>query len=196
MNYLVHLFLSDPDPQCLLGTLMGDFVKGPLDGTFRSDVRWGIELHRKVDLFAHHSPDFRRSRLRIDDSFGYFRAIMVDVFYDHFMASTWSRHSPTPLPEFARGIYGLLRGHLAELPMGLQEVAPRMIAHDWLTSYRDLEIIGRVLKRLSTRLRKANPLGRGLVELERNYTGMEQDFERFLASAREHVEDLRLARRS
>jgi acyl carrier protein phosphodiesterase len=31
MNYLVHLYLSDPDPMVRLGNLMGDFVKGPLE---------------------------------------------------------------------------------------------------------------------------------------------------------------------
>jgi acyl carrier protein phosphodiesterase len=195
LNYLVHLFLSDPAPQCLLGTLMGDFVKGPIPQPCPPAVRWGIELHRKVDLFAHHNPDFRRSRLRIDDSFGYFRGVMVDVFYDHFMARSWNRYSETPLPEFARGIYDLLARHLSDLPRGLQDVAPRMISHDWLNSYRKLEIIGRVLARLSDRLGRPNPLGRGLAELENNYSEMEADFNRFLASASEHVEELRRARR-
>lgn len=194
MNYLVHLFLSDPAPPCLLGTLMGDFVKGRIQDGCPSEIRWGIELHRKVDLFAHHSPDFRNSRLRIDDSFGYFRGIMVDVFYDHFMARSWRRYSEAPLPTFAGDIYDLLQRHLDDLPDGLQKVAPRMIAHDWLTSYRDVEVIGRVLKRLSTRLRRPNPLGRGLVELEKNYPEMEEDFDRFLAAARKHVEELRRAR--
>ncbi|MEJ2700126.1 MAG: ACP phosphodiesterase [Desulfuromonadales bacterium] len=195
MNYLVHLFLSDPDPPCLLGTLMGDFIKGRIQDTCPSRVRWGIELHRKVDLFAHHSPDFRSSRMRIDDSFGYFRGIMVDIFYDHFMARSWNRYSTTPLPDFARGIYDLLDRNLDDLPRGLQKVAPRMIAHDWLSSYRDPKIIGRVLERISTRLKRPNPLGQGLAELEKNYAGMEEDFARFLAAAREHVEELRRNRR-
>ena len=34
MNYLAHLHLGGPAPAQLLGSLYGDFVKGPLAGRF------------------------------------------------------------------------------------------------------------------------------------------------------------------
>ncbi len=183
MNYLVHLFLADDTPSSMLGNLMGDFVKGRLDDTFPPAIRRGIEMHRQVDAFAHDNPVYRRSKGRLDDSYGYFRGVLIDVFYDHFLARNWSRHRPQPLEAFAGRVYRLLTENFERLPPGLQQVAPRMIEHNWLLSYRETETIDRVLQRLSSRLRRPNPLGRGVVELHRHYRTLEEDCEEFLAEA-------------
>lgn len=187
MNYLVHLYLAGPTPESQLGNLMGDFVKGRLGDAWPPAVRRGIEMHRRVDHFAHDHPTYRRSRARLDPAFGHCRGVMIDIFYDHFLARNWERHHPLPLPEFARQVYGLLTEHFAILPPGLQEVAPRMIAHDWLFSYRDTATIGRVLERVSARLSRPNPLGLGMTELQRNYRELEEDCELFLVQARDFV---------
>lgn len=183
MNYLVHLYLSPSDPDELLGSLMGDFVKGRLPPGLPPGFRRGIECHRRVDSFAHAHPVIRRSRQRLDSSFGHYRPILIDIFYDHYLARTWERHADRPLPDFAREIYRLLQTNLDRLPPGLQRVAPRMIAHDWLVSYREEETIGLVLERIGERLRRPNPVHLGLAELKRNYREMEGDFEDFLAAA-------------
>lgn len=183
MNYLVHLYLCDADPDHRLGTLMGDFVKGRLLPDLPAGLARGIEHHRQVDSFAHRNEACRRSKGRIDPAFGHCRAIMVDIFYDHFMARQWQRHAGQPLPPFAREIYTLLEENFSRLPPGLQTIAPRMIAHDWLTSYQEERVVGRVLERLAARLRYPNRMAEGLPELQRNYRELEGDFEEFLAAA-------------
>lgn len=183
MNYLVHLFLADDTPASLLGNMMGDFVKGRLDDTFPAGIRQGIELHRQVDAFAHDNPLYRRSKSRLDDSYGYFRGVLIDIFYDHFLAGNWHRYHPLPLEDFADRIYRLLEEHFALLPAGLQQVAPRMIEHNWLVSYREVETIGLVLRRIAARLRRPNPIGLGIAELYRHYAGLEADCDLFLVQA-------------
>jgi len=185
LNYLVHLFLADDTPPSLLGNLMGDFVKGRLDDTFPAAIRSGIELHRQVDAFAHDNPMYRRSKSRLDDSYGYFRGVLIDIFYDHFLARNWHRYHPLPLEDFAARIYRLLEEHFELLPPGLQQVVPRMVENNWLVSYRQAETIDRVLRRISTRLRRPNPIGMGIAELHRHYAGLEIDFGLFLAQAQE-----------
>lgn len=188
MNYLVHLHLSDPTPGCLLGNLMGDFVKGRLPEDYPPQIRFGLAMHRRVDTFANSSPAFLRSKSRLDPRYHYFRAIMVDVFYDHFMARYWEEFASEPLEVFARRIYRFLDEHFADLPPGLQAVAPRMISHNWLVSYRQQATIGRVLERLSKRLTRANPLGEGLAQLEQSYPLLKEDFREFLEEARTDLE--------
>ncbi len=181
MNYLLHLYLADPTPESLLGNLMGDFVKGRLDETYPPGIRRGITLHRRVDSFAHAHPLVSRSKNRISPSYGHYRGIMVDIFYDHFLARNWAQYAALPLENFARSVYQLLQERQDQLPPGLQRIAPRMIAHDWLVSYRDIQTIGRVLAGVSGRLRRPNPLAEGLGELTRHYAPLEQDFGAFLA---------------
>ena len=124
---------------------------------------------------------------RLDDLFGPGKGILVDIFYDHFMARNWDRYSPRPLEDFAREIYTLLEADFARLPPGLQRIVPHMIGHDWLVSYRRLDIIEVVLQRISARLRRPNRLAEGLPELRRHYRSLEGDFEDFLAAAAAYV---------
>jgi len=184
LNYLVHLFLSDPSPGSLLGNLMGDFVKGRLDDRFSPSIRRGLEQHRRIDAFAQTNVHFRRSRKRIDPSFGHYRGILVDIFYDHFLAKNWTQHHPRPLEDFARESYRLLEDHYSLLPEGLQRIVPRMIARNWLVSYGQVETIDRVLRQISGRLKHPNPLAAGGSELRDHYVPLESDCHRFLEEAK------------
>jgi len=189
LNYLVHLFLSDPDPGCLLGNMMGDFVKGRLDDHPPGPILQGLEQHRRVDAFAHENEDFRRSRNRIAPAYGHYRGILVDIYYDHFLAKNWSQYHPRPLEDFARDIYRLLEDRFSILPEGFQRIVPRMISRNWLVSYRQRETIDTVLQQISTRLRQPNPLAAGGEELRAHYGALKGDFDRFLNEALQVVTD-------
>ena len=56
MNYLGHLCLSDDSPECIVGNLLGDFVKGRPEGRFPPGVVRGIRLHRAIDGFTDGHP--------------------------------------------------------------------------------------------------------------------------------------------
>jgi acyl carrier protein phosphodiesterase len=179
MNYLAHLFLAQPQPEALLGALMGDFVKGPLAGRYPPDLARALSLHRRIDSFTDAHPRVAASRARVSPSRRRFAGIMVDLFYDHFLARDWHRYSPEPLELFSARVYRLLERHEAILPERLRQIAPRMAAFDWLGSYRAVASIHVALDRMSTRLRRENRLHGGGVELEANYAALEADFQAF-----------------
>jgi acyl carrier protein phosphodiesterase len=181
MNYLVHLYLSGPDPELRLGGLMGDFVKGPLDDRYPPGIVAGLRLHRTIDSLAATSPHCRASRRRLHSRFGHTRAVLVDIFYDHFLAVHWDTFQPQPLAAFAADTYRLLHHHRDLLPEGLARIAPRMAAHDWLTSYRDRASVKIALERIATRLSRPTALGEGVVELERCGEELLGDFRGFMA---------------
>lgn len=183
MNYLGHLYLSPDTPDFLVGSLLGDFVKGAAVNDYTGDTRRGIELHRKVDQFTDHHDIFRQSVARISQERRRYGGIMVDVFYDHFLAKHWLEFHPEPLADFAQRVYGILREREPELPETLQLIAPRLIAEDRFSSYQRLDGIDLVLKRLSLRIKRENPLHSAIEELEQAYEGFEADFRRFLPEA-------------
>ena len=188
MNYLVHLYLSDPDPMVRLGNLMGDFVKGRLESfDYPSGIIKGLRQHRAIDSLSHHSSIVKTSKERIDSRFGYFRGILIDVYYDHFLASNWEQHASGSLEDFAASTYRLLDDHHELLPDGLRRIAPRMIQYNWLVSYRNVEVMERALKRIGERLSRENPLAEGYDELLKNYDGLEEDCSQFLLEARKHL---------
>lgn len=179
MNYLAHLLLSDGTPESLVGNMMGDFVKGDLAGRFSPGIRRGIERHRKIDSFAAGNPCFIASKRRLESSYRHYKGILVDMYYDHFLASDWEIYSSQPLAEFIHTAYATLEEFRAVLPDDLQKILPVMFTGNWLLSYRDLAGIADVLKRMSARLRRANPLSSGIDELVRHYVPLREDFHAF-----------------
>jgi len=197
MNYLLHLYLSDGSDEGLLGSLMGDFIKGPIDESFPSPLRQGILEHRRLDAFAHTNASFRASKQRLDRNFGHCRSVMIDIFYDYILACEWHDHHPQRLEDFSQHVYRLLEDRFNLLPPGLRRIAPRMIEHNWLVGYRDPRVIARVLHHLSQRLsRPPRPLDQGLPQLQIHYPELREDWRQFLDAARLHLNAYRLEQQS
>jgi acyl carrier protein phosphodiesterase len=180
VNFLTHLFLSRGAPELLVGNLMGDFVKGRLDRRFSPVITQGIFLHREIDSFAGQNVNFLHSKRRLDQSFGHYRGVLIDLFYDHFLAANWKDYADVPYPVFLSDAWHILRKHRRYLPYKLLRIMP-FIFRDWLPSYRTIEGIDAVLHRISHyRLKRINPLGQGAEALSRHYEGLYEDFRKFL----------------
>ena len=183
MNFLAHLALSANRPEILVGNLMGDFVKGRLVGSFPPGIEKGLVLHRKIDSFASRNEFFNRSKRRIDDSFGLYKGVLVDLFYDHFLSMNWPDYDDVPLHCFLDNARNILEEHRELLPEPLNLRLYELFT-DWLPSYGEVEGIDRVLRRMAVRLKRANPLGSGVGELVGNYRELEADFKRFYPQLR------------
>ena len=185
MNYLAHALLSGADDECRLGGLLGDFVKGPLappPAQFSAAVVHGLLLHRRIDSFADAHQAFARSRRRVSSERRRYSGIIVDMFYDHFLAVHWARYSPQPLATFSAAVYALLASRA--LPDRLARILPTMRDEDWLTSYREPAAVGRALDRIAVhRLRRSNSLRGAGSELVAGYAGFEGDFLEFFPAA-------------
>ncbi len=195
MNFLAHALLAGPDPADRLGGMLGDFVKGPLPGALPPEVAAGVALHRRIDSFAETHPAFRASRARVGPLRRRYAGIMVDLFYDHFLALHWDDYGGEPLEDFAAGIYALMAAHAALLPPRLARMLPFMRADDWLASYRSLASVALALDRMAEhRLTRPNPLAGSAAELEARYGEFEQDFLAFLPEAQAFAAAFRRAR--
>jgi len=179
VNFLAHLFLSGDVSELLVGNLMGDFVKGRLNGRFPPGIERGILLHREIDSFTGQNRHFLRSKRRLDQSFGHYRGVLVDLFYDHFLAAHWEDYADVPLSLFISDAWRVFCEHKELLPARLQHIMPFMF-RDWLPSYCDIGGIAEVLRRISCfRLKRANRLGEGAEALSRHYGGLYGDFRKF-----------------
>lgn len=193
MNYLLHLLFSDPTPDCYAGNLMGDYVKGPLDGQnqrFSPGVLRGLKQHRYVDSYAQHTGIFKQSYRRLDSNYGLYRGIMVDLFYDHFAARNWRLFHPQALPDFAHTIYAILDTHPG-LVADFATIVPRMQQHNWLVAYTRMQSIERALDFISQRAKARDPLHDAITQLERNYEALEQDCLQFIAQTLEWIDNER-----
>lgn len=182
MNFLFHMLLSGNDDQVLVGNFMGDFVKGPLGDAYPPRVRQGLILHRKIDSFAQQDTNFQTSRSRLAPHYGLYRGVLVDLFYDHFLAIDWDRWSDTPLPAYLATARAAINSHLHIMPAQLQGFVP-VIFSELLPSYAGTAGIASALLRMSRRIRRPNPLAGGEAELTTHYEALKADFEQFIIRA-------------
>ena len=157
MNYLAHLHLGGQRSAQLLGSLYGDFVKGPLPGRFTPELEAAIQLHRSIDSFTDTHPLIKQSIARFPLERRRFAGIVLDVFFDHCLARDWAVYAEQPLDAFTARVYRVLAAEPA-LPERLALIAPRMAAQDWLGSYREFEVLEQVLSGISRRLSRPQGL--------------------------------------
>ena len=180
MNYLAHLYFSDPEPLAWAGSLLGDFLKGSVPQQLPHQLRRHLLLHRRIDSLTQQNDVFQTSRRRLDPRFRYARSVLVDVFYDHFLAQNWQDYHPQPLLDFSRQVYAGLAEQQEHLSPELLQVLPRMTEDNWLFSYRHEAIVARVLQRLEQRLGHRLPLAEGFLELHHWRQELEIDFSAFM----------------
>ncbi|MFP5423378.1 MAG: ACP phosphodiesterase [Gammaproteobacteria bacterium] len=178
MNYLAHLHLGGDAPAQLLGSLYGDFVKGPLAGQWPADIEAAIHLHRRIDVFTDSHPLQAQARARFAIERRRYSGILLDVFFDHCLALNWADYAAEPLPSFAGRVYQVLAAE-SRLPERLAHIAPRMAAQDWLGSYREFAVLEQVLAGIDRRLSRPGLLAGGAAELERLYQPLLDDFRQF-----------------
>lgn len=179
MNYLAHVFLSEGTPESLIGNLLGDFVKGSIENIYPSEIIKGIKLHQKIDIYTDSHPIFRSSKRLISQNRRRFSGIMIDVFYDHFLAKNWSKYSSIALGDFTSYVYQVLQENQNILPERLKNILPDMIANDWLQSYQYTTVIDRAINGISHRIKRKNNLCGGVEELFLNYQQLQADFSIF-----------------
>ncbi|MGA4632855.1 ACP phosphodiesterase [Pseudomonas solani] len=178
MNYLAHLHLGGDQPAQLLGSLYGDFVKGPLDGRWPAQIEAGIRLHRRIDVFTDAHPLTAEAKALFPASRRRVASILLDLFFDHCLARDWQRYAEQPLPAFTDHVYRVLAEEPV-LPERLAFIAPRMAAQDWLGSYRDFEILEQVLAGMARRFSRPGLLDGAYEEIEQLYQPLSETFRRF-----------------
>jgi acyl carrier protein phosphodiesterase len=194
MNWLAHLLLSEPTPAFRIGNLLPDFVRPALLAGLPLDFQRGIECHRRIDAFTDSHPVVRRSTSRFDPPYRRFAGILVDVFYDHYLARDWTVHASIPLATFVTEVYVGIELYRDQLPsLGYARLS-QMKSDDWLSSYGDLSGIEMALQRIGMRLRRPFDLAAGISVLDRNYGAFQADFEEFFPKLRAHTEAVSVVR--
>jgi acyl carrier protein phosphodiesterase len=179
MNFLAHIYLSGNDEEIMVGNFIADFVKGNKKNAYPDRVRKGIEIHRQIDDFTDHHVVTGRSKDKLRGKYGKYSGIIVDLFYDHFLAANFSEYSKVPLQDFSQNTYAILNKHSDLLPEGVHYFLPFMIERNWLLNYATIEGIGRALSGLSLRVSFENKMGESVVDLKEHYQSFENDFREF-----------------
>ncbi len=190
MNFLAHIYLSGDQPQVMIGNFIGDFVKGRnLAEQFSESIAKGIELHRAIDAYTDQHAVVRESKMRLRPKYRHYAAVIVDVFYDHFLSRYWSNYHPMPILDFSQQTYQHLLNNLHILPAGVQYMLPHMMRDNWLVNYGKLDGIGRALSGMASRSRYDSKMNEAVLDLQEHYPSFKDEFERFFPDLTKHAAD-------
>ncbi len=179
MNYLAHALLSINSNDLLVGSFLGDFIKGKPDRSLPEGIKQGIILHRKIDSFTGSHPIAVNSRNRIGPQRRRFAGIITDIVYDHFLIQHWSEFSPIPTPRFTQRVYKAIQEHGTLFNGKMQALASLPILEQLFWSNKDLEGVGNTLDTIAKKLKRNNQLTNSIEEVFRFYSEFEEDFLEF-----------------
>lgn len=184
MNFLAHIYLSGDDEMLKIGNFIADSIKGKKYLKYPPDIQDGIILHRAIDYYTDTHPVFRKSLQRLFPFYSHYSGIIVDIFYDHFLAANWNDYSDVPLKEYAENFYILLRENSELLPENVINFMPYMIESDWLYSYRKIEGIKQVLHGMNRRTGGKSGMNHATTQLKEFYEEFENEFKLFFEDLR------------
>jgi acyl carrier protein phosphodiesterase len=186
MNFLAHIYLSGDSDLIKIGNFMADGVRGNKHLELHSEIQKGIILHRTIDTYTDAHPIFRKSTKRLHANYHHFSGVIVDVFYDHFLAKNWSLYSDEKLENYVANFYDSLGTHHDLLTEKAQMMKPYMIQQNWLLSYQTIDGIEKILSQMDNRIKRESNMRFSVQELRLFYKEFEDDFTTFFNELRIH----------
>ncbi|PBQ34157.1 ACP phosphodiesterase [Sphingobacteriaceae bacterium] len=191
MNYLAHAFLSNNDEDLLIGNFIADHLRGNNFTGLSQKVIEGVLLHRKIDSFTDEHPEFKKSKRVFYDGFEKYSGILIDIYFDYFLAKDFSSYSNVSLAEFSKKVYKVYSDNQHLLPKSSNRFLEYVIQNDIYHSYSKIEGIQTVLNHLSHRIKHPVQLDNSIKlfkeyenELQSNFDAFFKDvFKEFKASS-------------
>jgi acyl carrier protein phosphodiesterase len=187
MNWLAHLYLSETQPEFRIGNLLPDFLPIGELAQFSSEIQRGIAQHRKIDEFTDAHPIVRNCISRMPPPHRRFGGVLLDIFFDHFLARNWALYSSKSLPDFANEVYVSFDKIQEALPSRVLFNLRRMQEHDLLCSYQEIAGVSLALQRIALRLKRPTELEKSISMLEQNYDDYASSFRVFFPELQRHV---------
>jgi len=179
MNFLAHIYLSFDDDEITIGNFIADSIRGNKYKHLPERVQKGIFLHREIDTYTDAHSIVRKSTKRLHKNYSHYSGIIVDIFYDHYLAKNWSSYSDVPLSIYVDNFYNLLEENYNILPDGVKRMMPYMIADNWIYNYSKMEGITKVLDGMNRRTKNKSKMNFAILDLEKHYHDFEKEFTSF-----------------
>jgi len=176
MNFLAHQYLSRDHKEIRVGNFIADFIRGNQLESYSKGVRLGIALHRKIDEFTDSHELVHESKRLLHPRQGKYSSVLLDIYYDYFLAKNWDKYSDEPLKEFAAGVYQDFNDNQEVFPPKVQPILPSMRENDWFYNYGSYWGINKALMSIARRARHNNTIENSLQDLKDLETELEKNF--------------------
>ncbi len=179
MNFLAHLYLSQNNKELMIGNFIADAIRGNKYKNFPEGIQKGIIIHRHIDTFTDQHPIVRESKRRLHERYGHYDGVIIDLFYDHYLAKNWDEYSAIPLAIYATSFYQLLHANYELLPEKTQQMLPYLEKYDWLYNYQFMDGMAQVLEGMNRRTKLKSHMHLAIQDLKEHDDTFENDFKLF-----------------
>lgn len=190
MNFLAHIYLSGDSQKLMIGNFIGDFVKGSQINSFDDEIIRGIKTHRLIDSFTDTHKIVKKSKSKLRNRYRHYSGVIVDMYYDHFLAANWNLYHSNPLEVFVADTYKTLLEHEDILPARVNYMLTFMVPQNWLLNYRNLDGVAKALSGLSRRTKFDSGMEYAIEDLKEHYSIFEEEFKIFFNDLRDYVNEL------
>jgi acyl carrier protein phosphodiesterase len=187
MNWLAHLYLSEPNAEFRVGNLLPDLTSALHLKFLPETYQRGIRCHRRIDLFTDAHPRVRACVRRFPPPYRRFGGILTDVYFDHFLARDWSQYSTVPLPDFIGEFYRDIETCSMVMPAEAKQRLQRLREEDWLGRYHHTAGVADILGRIGRRFRRPMDLTGSLPIFREHETAFLEDFQSFFPELIAHL---------
>ncbi len=163
----------------MVGNFIADHVRGNRFTHFDKEIQQGIFLHREIDTYTDAHPIVRKSKRRLHKRYRHYAGVIIDIFYDYFLAKNWADYSAIPLDVYTQSIYKLFKEKSHELPIKSQNFINYMIEYDILFNYQFEDGIAKVLNGMNNRTKGKSQMNLAIQDLKEIHLELEEDFKLF-----------------
>ena len=153
MNYISHLQLAAHTETSLVGSFLGDFVKGSDLGAFNEEQQLGIILHRKVDSFTDKHPEIREAKALFPHSIRRYAGIVLDIYFDHLLIRNWHLYSSQNVEAVFDSFYRELEEVSYTSSKHYTKVRSNLLEYQWLSNYFQSDTCLKAMKSIEGRFR-------------------------------------------
>lgn len=158
MNYLAHFYLAYPHDELMFGNFIGDGVKGSDLMRFSEGIQRGIRFHRFIDSYTDSHPEVAEAKRLFQPFQGKYSPVVVDVMFDHLLATKWSDFHQLSLEQFAEMCYSLMAQKQAMMPERSARFYGYMVSNNLLINYGNRDGLDRVFQGMDNRARFASEM--------------------------------------
>jgi len=180
MNFLAHVFLSGNNTSLAIGNLIADRIKGNQVKKLPPDIQKGVYLHREIDEFTDNHQIFKECVRELFPNYRHYSRVLVDMYFDHFLAVHWKHYHPAPLTEFTADFYGELEVESAQFSDSVQKFITALIRYNWFEEYQTVEGLHKILSQMEQRTKFPSNLAAATTDLLQKYPYFEGRFFEFM----------------
>lgn len=158
---------------------------------YEPEIAKGILLHREIDRYTDAHPIVLQSKKHLFEKYRHYSGVIVDMFYDHFLARNFHEFHPLDLQSFTEQHFERLMAFKSQMPVKAQNMLPYMVENNWLVGYGELKGIHRALMGMSRRTKFNSKMDEAVQDLTRYYDTFENEFRRFFPDIKSHISEFR-----